>query len=67
MTAGENMEKYRVYYRMDENSEWTDEFYPEPYIEAENEDAALEVAKEYVTYWGYDPDAYDWMVLNYEG
>ena len=52
------MEKYRVYYRMDENSEWTDEFYPEPYIEAENEDA---------TYWGYDPDAYDWMVLNYEG
>ena len=61
------MKKYIVNYRMDENCEWTDEFYPEPYIEAENEDTALEVAKEYVTYWGYDPDAYDWMVRDYEG
>lgn len=60
------MSKYRVCYRVNAESEWSDEFYTEPYIEAENEDAALELAKEYVIYCGYDADAYDWMVLDYE-
>ena len=61
------MKKYKVYCRMDENSEWSDELILDPYIEAENEDAAIERAKVFVALLKpFDYEAYDYMVVDYE-
>lgn len=55
------MKKFKVFYRADENTEWSDEFYPEAYIEAEDKDDAIETAKQFVADCGYDPEDYEWM------
>lgn len=51
---------------MDAEQEWTDEFYPEQYIEAEDEEEALYIAKEFAVECGYEPSDYDWMVQEVE-
>lgn len=56
------MKKYKVCYRIDTEHEWTDEFYPEEYIEAEDEEEALYIAKEFATECGYEPSDYEWTV-----
>lgn len=61
------MEKFRVFYRADENSQWSDEFYADPYIEAESKEDAISIAKEFVTDCGCDPENYDWIAEEYEG
>lgn len=58
------MKKYDVMYRV--NDEWSDEFYSEPYIEAESEAEAIDIAKEFVEECGYDSDSYDWMAKEME-
>ena len=61
------MKKYKVYCRMDENSKWSDELILDPYIEAENEDAAIERAKVFVMLLKpFDYEAYDYMAVDYE-
>ena len=60
------MKKYKVYYRIDTEHEWTDEFYPEEYIEAEDEEEALYIAKEFAIECGCEPSDYDWMVQEAE-
>ena len=56
------MKKYKVYYRIDTEHEWTDEFYPEEYIEAEDEEEALYIAKEFAIERGCEPSDYEWTV-----
>ena len=53
------MKRYIVMYR--ENEDWEDEFYPEPYIEADSKEEAIDIARMFVAECGYDPDDYDWM------
>ena len=56
------MKRYKVCYRVDTEQEWTDEFYPKPYITAEDREEALSIAKEFAIDCGYEPSDYDWMV-----
>ena len=60
------MNKYKVYYRRNSNQEWSDEFYFEPYITAEDKEEALGIAKEFAIDCGYEPSDYDWMVQDAE-
>lgn len=61
------MKRYKVCYRIDADHEWTDEFYPEQqYIEAEDEEEALYIAKEFAIECGCEPSDYDWMVQEAE-
>lgn len=60
------MKRYKILYKMDAEQEWTDEFYPEQYIEAEDEEEALYIAKEFAIECGCEPSDYDWMVQEAE-
>lgn len=60
------MMKFKVFYRANGDDEWSDEFYSEPYIEAESKEDAISIAKEFVTDCGYDPEEYDWIAEAYE-
>ena len=56
------MKRYKVLYKMDAEQEWTDEFYPEQYIEAEDEGEALRIAKKFAIECGCEPSDYEWTV-----
>lgn len=60
------MNRYRVYYRKNSDQEWSDEFYSEPHIAAEDKEEALRIAKEFAIDCGYEPSDYDWMVQDAE-
>ncbi len=60
------MNRYRVYYRKNSDQEWSDEFYSEPYITAEDKEEALRIAEEFAIDCGYEPSNYDWMVQDAE-
>lgn len=58
--------RYRVSVRKNVEDEWTDEYYNEPFIEAESKEEAEDIAREFIQDCGYDPDEYDFMVTEYE-
>ena len=58
--------RYRVSVRKNVEDEWTDEYYNEPFIEAESKEEAEDIAREFIQDCGYDPDEYDFMVAEYE-
>ena len=60
------MNRYIVYYRMNTDMEWSDEYYPAPYIPADNANEALKMATDFIYELGYDASKYEYMVVNYE-
>lgn len=46
--------------------EWTDEYYQEPFIEAETPEEAESTARDFIRDCGYSPEKYDFWVEEYE-
>ena len=44
------------------SDEWSDEYYNEPFIEAEDPEDAESIAREFIQDCGDDPDEYDFLV-----
>lgn len=54
--------RYKVNIRKSVEDEWTDEYYNEPFIEAESKEEAEDIAKSFIRDCGYNPDEYDYLV-----
>lgn len=50
----------------EQTNEWTDEYYSDPFIEAESPEGAEDIAREFIQDCGYSPDEYDFLVDKYE-
>lgn len=48
------------------SDEWSDEYYNEPFIEAESPEEAEDIAREFIQDCGSDPEQYDYLVEEYE-
>lgn len=48
------------------SNEWSDEYYNEPYIEADCPEDAEDTARDFIQDCGDDPDKYDFLVTEYE-
>lgn len=45
---------------------WEDDYYPEPYIEADSPEDAEDTARDFIQDCGGNPDNYDFLVTEYE-
>lgn len=50
----------------EQSNEWTDEYYSDPFIEAESPEEAEDIAREFIQDCGHNPDEYDFLVDKYE-
>ena len=57
--------RYTVNVRRSTEDEWSDEYYSEPFIEAESKEDAEDIAKAFIQDCGYNPDEYDYQVVEY--
>lgn len=48
------------------SDEWSDEYYNEPFIEAESPEEAESIAREFVQDFSYNPDEFDFLVTECE-
>ena len=60
-----NKMRYTVNVRRSTEDEWSDEYYSEPYIEAESKEEAEDIAKAFIQDCGYNPDEYDYQAVEY--
>jgi hypothetical protein len=50
----------------DQENKWSDEFYSEPYIEADSKEEAEDIARDFIRDCDGDPERYEYLVLEYK-